>query len=202
MPKSQLHKRFTADQVKLILERYSRRECSVKEARTYLEISKGRFFQLFLRYEQDPTVFTIDYPRHTPNRKIKPSVKQHILDELKFEKEKIIDDPRIPTKRYNYSYLKQRLEHKHKQSASVGTIISLAREHGYWKPKPPKKIHDREVITNYAGELIQHDSSFHLWSPDSNTKWYLITSIDDYSRAILYADFVLKEGTWVHISAV
>lgn len=62
-----------------------------------------------------------------------------------------------------------------------------------------KNSHDREVITNYVGELIQHDTSFHQWAPLSETKWYLISSLDDYSRRILYAELWEKESSWAHI---
>ena len=62
--------------------------------------------------------------------------------------------------------------------------------------------HDREVITNYVGELIQHDSSHHRWSPSARDKWYLITSIDDYSRFMLYAKLVRSETSWTHIQAL
>jgi hypothetical protein len=63
-------------------------------------------------------------------------------------------------------------------------------------------MHDREVSTNYAGELIQHDSSYHLWSPSAKEKWYLITSLDDYSRFMLYGVLVKKETSWSHIMAL
>jgi len=49
--------------------------------------------------------------------------------------------------------------------------------------------------------LIQHDGSTHLWSPYAKEKWTLITSIDDYSRRILFADFFSGETTWAHIQA-
>jgi hypothetical protein len=49
------------------------------------------------------------------------------------------------------------------------------------------------VVTNYTGELIQHDSSHHLFSPPAREKWYLITSLDDFSRFILYATFLKRE---------
>lgn len=52
------------------------------------------------------------------------------------------------------------------------------------------------------GELIQHDSSHHRWSPYIDEKWYLITSLDDYSRCLLYAALVEKETRWTHISAL
>lgn len=57
-------------------------------------------------------------------------------------------------------------------------------------------------MTNYAGELVQHDSSNHLWAPLAGRKWYLITSVDDYSRYLLYADLWEKETSWSHIVAV
>lgn len=56
-------------------------------------------------------------------------------------------------------------------------------------------------MTNYIGELLQHDSSHHLWAPLINEKWYLITTLDDYSRYLLYADLWERETSWVHIVA-
>jgi hypothetical protein len=40
-----------------------------------------------------------------------------------------------------------------------------------------------------------------LWSPFAQEKWYLITSIDDFSRKLLFADFFSKETNWAHIQA-
>jgi hypothetical protein len=72
---------------------------------------------------------------------------------------------------------------------------------GCYQPHPRKKAHDREVLTTAIGALIQHDASLHKWSPYANEKWALITSLDDFSRKILYADFVEQETTWAHIKA-
>lgn len=47
--------------------------------------------------------------------------------------------------------------------------------------------------------MIQHDSSEHRWSPYVDARWHLITSLDDYSRYLLYADMVEKEHRWQHI---
>lgn len=49
---------------------------------------------------------------------------------------------------------------------------------------------------------MQHDTSIHLWSPIADAKWYLITTLDDYSRKILYGDLWEKESSWAHISAL
>ena len=65
-----------------------------------------------------------------------------------------------------------------------------------------KTIHDREVLTNYVGELIQHDTSYHKWSPYVDEKWYLITSLYDFSRFILYAKLIKQETSYAHIHAM
>jgi hypothetical protein len=57
-------------------------------------------------------------------------------------------------------------------------------------------------VTASIGALIQHDASTHLWCPQAQEKWTLITSIDDYSRMLLFADFFPGETTWAHIQAV
>lgn len=199
---SQLHTRLSDDQIKAILNKYANKDIMAKEARQYLEVSRSRFYQLVGEYQDDPQNFSVRYTRTRPTRRLDPAIEANILQELKTEKEKIIDNPQVATKHYNYSYIKSILHSDYRQSASLPTIIARAKEHGYWKEKPPKPIHDREVITNFVGELIQHDSSHHLWAPDGKVKWYLITSLDDYSRALLYADFWLRETTWFHILAV
>lgn len=202
MKKQQLHKRLTLEQAKNILAKYNNGEIKTKEAISYLEVGRTRLYQLAIKYESDPFAFSIEYHRDSINRRISEEAEKHILLELKTEKEKIIDNPDVPTKRYNYSYIRNLIKQKYKIKISVPTVINRAKSNGYYKAKPPKKIHDREVITNYTGELCQHDSSHHLFAPDSKVKWYLITTIDDYSRKILFADFFLKERTWWHIFAL
>lgn len=202
MSKSQLHKRLTNEQVRNILAEYDSKKIKAKEAIRLLEVSRARFYQLVNEYVDNREEFTLTYKREVANNRLDETIEKNILEELKTEKEKIIDNPNVPTNRYNYSYIKNHLKEKYDQDVSVMTVINRAKINGYWKEKPKKKIHDREVITNYVGELIQHDSSYHLFAPDGGVKWYLITSLDDYSRKIIYADFFLRECSWFHISAV
>jgi hypothetical protein len=55
------------------------------------------------------------------------------------------------------------LKEPHHQKVSLSTIIHGAKKPGcYVKRKPRKAPHDREVLTKYIGEIIQHDSSYHL----------------------------------------
>ena len=197
---SQLHKRFTSDQVKELLERYVKNEIERKYIQEILGIRKRRFFMLLKQYRQDPQHFVIQYQRTTPLR-LSPDLEHNILNELSLEK-KIIQNKEIPLRSYNYSYIKDRLKKTCHQKVSLTTIIRRAKRHGFYLKKPKRTLHDREVLTRYAGELIQHDASYHLWAPAAKEKWYLITSLDDFSRLILYAALVKQETSWTHILAL
>ena len=197
----QLHKNFTDDQVKSLLEKYSKKEIKFNYILQMLRIKRRRFFKLLERYRKDPDSFSIQYERKTINRKINPDIEKNILKELKIEKD-LIKAKEVPIKWYNYSYIKDLLEQKYNQKVSLPTIIDRAKRNNFYFLKPKRKAHDREVITNYPGELIQHDSSHHLFAPYADGKWYLITSIDDYSRLILYAVLVERETAWEHILAL
>jgi hypothetical protein len=112
----------------------------------------------------------------------------------------LIDDPELPIHDYNYAALVDRLK-KQGIQVSTTTVIKRAKAVQCYKPKKKGKVHDQEVLTASIGDLIQHDASLHKWSPYAGEKWTLITSIDDYSRMLLYADFVPEENTWTHIQA-
>ena len=198
---SQLHKRFSSDELKKLFDRYFQNEVERKYIQEILGIKKRRFFMLLKQYKENPTDFTIQYQRMTPPRIISPEIEQNILKELAIEK-KIIQNKEVPLTSYNYSYLRDRLKGQYHQKVSLPTIIDRAKKHGFYLKKPKRTVHDREVLTRYAGELIQHDSSHHLWAPAAKEKWYLITSLDDYSRFMLYAVLIQKETSWAHILAL
>ena len=95
------------------------------------------------------------------------------------------------------------MKKKYHQEVSLSTIINRAKREGFYKAKKQeKKAHDREVSTQYIGQLIQHDSSHHKFSPYADERWCLITSLDDYSRLLLYARMVERELSWHHIVAL
>ena len=114
----------------------------------------------------------------------------------------MIEDRSLPIKWYNYSAVRDALKERYDVKVSVPTIIARAKEQGFYIPKPEKKKHTHEVITNYAGELVQHDASHHRWSPYVQVPWTGITSIDDYSRVILFGDLFEHESSWAHISSI
>ena len=196
----QLHKNFTDGQVKSLFESYLDKKIKINYILQMLRIKRRRFFELLAKYRKDPDSFSIQYERKTINRKIDPDIERNIIQELKIEKD-LIKAKDIPIKWYNYSYIKDLLEQKYSQKVSLPTIIDRAKRNNFYFLRPKRKAHDREVITNYPGELIQHDSSHHQFAPYAR-KWYLITSLDDYSRLILYASLVERETTWEHILAL
>ena len=196
---AQPHKKFTDSQIKELLERYVRNEIERKYVQQILGIKDRRFFILIKRYRENPKGFSIQYSRKAKTRGITPSIEENLIKELSIEKE-LIGDENVPIKSYNYSYIKDLLVKKYNQTVSLPTIIDRAKKNGFYLKKRPKRtVHDREVLTNYIGEMIQHDSSYHLWSPPAKEKWHLVTSLDDFSRFILYAIFLKKETSWAHI---
>lgn len=195
---TQLHKRFTDEQMRLLFQRYCEGMMPRTEIEEILGIGKTRFFALLKSYRQDPQSFSIVYLR-TGFPKLSEQAEAEIEQELLREKA-LIKDPRLPIDEYNYSALRDRLRKKDIQ-VSVPTIIERAKRFDCYKPRRKSKVHDREVVTTAIGALVQHDASLHMWSPYAQEKWTLITSIDDYSRKLLFADFFPQETSWSHIQA-
>jgi len=198
----QLHKRFCDEEVKMFLEKYTNEKVELRYILETLRIRRRRFFELLKEYRNNPNDFSIRYKRKRVTRRISEDVEKNIISELEKEK-KLIEDKEIPIRFYNYSYIKDQLYQVYGQKVSLPTIIARAKREGFYKMSQKKKTsHDREVLTNYVGELIQHDSSHHKFSPYADKKWYLITSLDDYSRLFLFAKLIDKETSWQHILAL
>jgi len=194
----QVHKRFTTDQVKALLHQYDHGHMTRKEVQALLDIGKTRFFALLADYRQDTPAFSVAYER-TAHSRLDPATEGALQRDL-LEEKALVEDKRLPISSYNYSAVRDHLS-KDGMSVSLPTVIDRAKRLGCYKPPRKTKAHDREVITATTGDLIQHDASLHQWSPFASEKWTLITSLDDYSRKLLYADFVLSETTWAHIQA-
>ncbi len=195
---TQLHKRFSDEQIKVLLQGYCRRILSRAEVQEVLGIGKSRFFALVKGYREDPEGFTVSYRRSARSRlcaAVEAEIKQALLQE-----KEIVEDPRLPISGYNYSAVRDRLPREGIR-VSLNTIISRAKDLGCYKPRRKRKSHDREVVTVAIGALLQHDASTHLWSPFAQEKWALVTTIDDFSRKLLFADFFPAETTWAHIQA-
>lgn len=133
-----LHKRFSGKEVTEIFERYLSKEIGVEQGLALLKVKRRRFFDLLKVYRKRPDDFTLTYKRKTSNHKIDDREDKAILKELEKEK-KIIDDKKNPVKFYNYSYLKNILEEKHKIKVSVSTVIRRAKKMGFTKKRFSEK---------------------------------------------------------------
>ena len=194
----QLHKRLSTNQVKRIVEGYQQGQLGTEECQQLLDVGRSRFFELVGEYREKKKLFVVDYKRSSPSRL--PTQTELAIKQCLEEDKRLVDDPDIPITSYNYSAIKDRLQELG-YTVSLYTIIERAKQGGYYRPRKPRALHDREVLTGTTGDLVQHDSSLHLWSPYASNKWSLITSLDDYSRLMLYADLFEKESTWAHIEA-
>jgi len=198
----QLHKKFSTEQVIELLEKYEGEKVERKALEEILDVSKAHFFRLLQQYRADKENFSIGYKRNIATNEIEDEVDEFIVEELKIQK-RLIDNTEIPIRRYNYSYAVGEILRKYKVKVSLQTIINRAKLWGYYKNKGKvHKAHDRVVYTNSTGDLIQHDSSYHLFAPLSGERWYLITSIDDYSRLLLYARLIEAESSIEHIKSL
>ena len=194
----QLHKRYSDEQVAFLFQAYVTGLMSRHEVQEALDIGRSQFFELLGAYRNEPQAFSLAYHRASP-RRITPEAEAAIERELLRERD-LVEDKELPISGYNYSAVRDRLR-KQGIAVSLNTIIDRAKRLDCHHPRRTKKVHDREVLTASVGALIQHDGSTHRWSPLAKEKWTLITSIDDYSRKILFADFFPAESTWAHIQA-
>ena len=198
----QLHKRLTTAEVCLVLDWYNQGLMTRDRALTKLGVKRRRFYSL-LAAQRTGTLKDISPPkRRNTHRRLSSAVEAVIRAELAQEQQ-LINNPNIPVTSYNYAALTDRIVEQIEGTVSAQTVRNRAKAWGYYAPrKLPKTNHVRVVLTTAPGLLLQHDASHHLWSPFATSKWVLITTLDDYSRLLVYADFWAEETTWAHIQAL
>ena len=164
---TQLHRRFTDEQIKVLFQSYCRGQLSRADLQDMLGIGRSRFFVLLKAYRRDPQAFSIAYQRTTHSR-LSAEVEEEIQEAL-LQERAIVEDSDLPILGYNYTALRDRLRKKGIE-VSLTTIIDRAKTLGCHQPRRKKKSHDREVLTAAVGALVQHDASHHRWSPFAQEK--------------------------------
>ena len=134
-----LRKLFSAQEVKEIFERYLSQEIGVEQTLALLKIRRRQFFKLLKSYRDSPNDFSLDYKRTDAPRKIDAKSEAKIMLELKKEAE-IIQSESNPVKFYNYSYLKETLEKKHKVFVSLPTIIRRAKKMDFIRKRNSERL--------------------------------------------------------------
>jgi hypothetical protein len=137
----QVHNRLTAEQVEAILNRYVNQELSAIQAMEILGLRRSQFFEWVKRYKDRSGDFSTAYRREACNHRISSELEGYITGELEMEKS-LIDDPSMPVRFYNYSFIRDQIRKKHHQEVSVPTIIDRAKKTGstFGSPKGPITI--------------------------------------------------------------
>jgi len=63
---SQLHRRFSDEQVKVLLQGYCAGQVGRIDVQGLLGVGKSRFFALLKAYREDPEAFSVTHERRTP----------------------------------------------------------------------------------------------------------------------------------------
>ena len=134
----QIHKRLANDLVRTILERYVRKELDVEQTMDLLGLKRSQLFEWVKRYKENPESFSTESPRLW-KRRISEGLESNILKELEIEKA-LIDNPSMPIRVYNYSYLKDQLWKKYRQEVSAPTIIDRAKKTVFTFPNQRRSI--------------------------------------------------------------
>jgi hypothetical protein len=92
-----------------------------------LGLKRRQFFEWVQKYRNDPEGFTITYQRRQTSTKLSAAVNGHIFHELATEKA-LIDDPSVPIRFYNYSYIRDQLRKQYREKVSLPTIIDRAKK--------------------------------------------------------------------------
>jgi len=146
----QIHKRFTAEQVKVLLKGYCQGILDRSAIEETLGIGKTRFFALLRQYRQNSDKLTLAYQRSSPKR-LPDRIEKEIEKELMLQKS-LLDDSTLPITSYNYSAIRDRLS-KQEIVVALSTIIDRARSLDCYQTHPRNKVHDREVVTPAIGAL-------------------------------------------------
>ena len=121
---SQIHTKFTTQQIKELLQKYLNKEIERKYLEQILGIKKAMFFRILQSYRSNPEAFSVDYKRSGKTRCIAPEIKNNIIKELSIDK-KAIENKDIPLYRYNYSFVQKGLKKNYGQSVAVSTVNSI-----------------------------------------------------------------------------
>lgn len=65
----QLHKRFSTEEVKMLLRKYLNEKVELVYILEILKIKRRRFFEILKEYRKDPDGFSIEYDRKKANKK-------------------------------------------------------------------------------------------------------------------------------------
>ena len=103
---SQIQKKFTIDQIKILLTSYNDGHINRSEIESTLGIGKTRFFALLKQYRDQPDSFSIDYRRQSKSR-LSIEEEDKIREKLQRYKQMVEEDDLLISN-YNYAAVTDR----------------------------------------------------------------------------------------------
>ncbi len=175
---AQIHKKFTNEQVKELLQKYLNKEVERRHIQEILGIGKSRFFEIIQSYRNNPQGFSVDYKRSAEAKRIAPEIQDNIIKELAIY-QKAIGNKDIPLYRYNYSDVQKRLKKQHKQSAALEAKKSLFRSWSipmpFVSPRDIFALRCQRFVDNYHSVTIKN---IHIKLPDVEPRYPVDIRID------------------------
>ncbi len=117
------------------------------------------------------------------------------------EREKVIEVFDSYPEINNY-HLCEVLEETLERSLSPSTIRSILIENGRYRPQKKKRRARKRFERKSFGELVQMDTSEHLWLPILKTRTFLVAMQDDYSRELLVVRIFSSDTTWNNLCVI
>jgi hypothetical protein len=196
-----IHKRLPAQFVEEVLGSFNQHKVSEKEAMELLGIRRSRLHQLRKRWLLSSKKRPFRLWRRVENafHVISDEVSQWLDGELHY----IQKEAELFRGKFNFAFLAEEAEKRFHRSFSRNSLRLYALKHGYYHALPDEKgkVYTR-FETSGPGALFQHDSSYHLWLPETGKKQYLIITKDDHSRRVVGAGIVGIETSFGHLQIV
>jgi hypothetical protein len=196
-----IHKRLPVEFVKEVLSAFNSHRISEKEAMGLLGIKRSRLHQLRKRMIKSKRKGQLSLWQRSSNafHVISDDVKEWLDKELSY----IRHEADTFRGKFNFAFLAEEAEKRFGRPFNRNSIRLYALKNGYYHALPSEKgkVYTR-FETSGPGALFQHDSSYHLWLPDTKKKQYLIMTKDDYSRMVVCARIVDVETSFEHLQTV
>lgn len=159
---------------------------TIKQASRELNLSYRHTQRLLKRFlNGDMGLDSLVYERtHPAWNKLDESIEKKIIRIHK-------DYPEI-----NNCHIADLLEEETSQKVHPSTIRDILIENNLYQPKSQKRRHRKRFEMASFGQLVQMDTSEHLWLPLLGKQTCMIALEDDYSRELLGAELVERDTTW------
>lgn len=159
---------------------------NVKQASRELNLSYRQTLRLVKRFiNSDMSLDSLTFQRRHPawNKKDKS---------LKNKAIKILN--RYPE--VNCCHLTDLLHEETETKVHNTTLRNWLKEENLYQPKPQKRRPRKRFEMASFGELVQMDTSEHLWLPKLGKDTCMVALEDDHSRELLDTELVLRDTTW------